>query len=210
MPDITVEPKDTAPTLPDAQSPAPEAPAGGADLPDDVLKVPAMQAIMAGQPGAFSAVLETFDSTPEAKNLVKHKDALMEAGFGLYRSLDGSKGAVFNQLFVSPQQIQEADQAGQLESIAPPFDELNAAVASSGAANPVLAEGERPTGFATGSGAAGGAQPALPTAMPAPPSSSVQRTLASKRAANLAPGAPASGPKPGSGRILNSILKPVV
>ena len=46
-----VEPK-TPMATPEA---APPAETGSADLPDEILKIPAMQAITAGQPGAFSA-----------------------------------------------------------------------------------------------------------------------------------------------------------
>lgn len=205
---VVVEPR-AGVTPPPPSDAAPESTsAGGADLPDDLLKIPAMQAITAGQPAAFSALLETFQSTPEAKIIAANKDNLMGAGFGLYRSLDGAKGVVFNQLFVSPDDIKAADTAGQLDQIAPPFDELNASVAGSGAANPVLAEGERPTGFATGSGAP--AAPPMPSGDLPPMPSSAQKTLASRRATNMQPGAPTTGASPGAGRLLNSILKPVL
>jgi hypothetical protein len=175
---------------------------GGADLPDDLLRIPAMQAVVAGSPGAFSAVLSQFEKRPEAKIISSNKDNLMKAGFGLYRSLDGQKGAVFNQLFVSPEEIQAADQAGQLETIAPAFDQLNMEVAGAGAANPVLAEGARPEGFRAGA--------AAPAAGPPPMAASAQKSVATKRANNLQPGSPTSGPVPGEGRLLNTILKPVV
>lgn len=204
---VIVEPRaGVVPPPPDA-APAPTA-EGGADLPDDLLKIPAIQAITAGQPAAFSALLESFQNTPEAKIIATNKDKMMEAGFGLYRSLDGAKGVVFNQLFVSPDDIKAADAAGQLDQIAPPFDELNASVAGSGAANPVLAEGERPTGFATGSGAP--AAVPMPSGEMPPMPSGAQKTLANKRSANMQPGAPTTGASPGAGRLLNSILKPVL
>lgn len=195
-----------------AASPAPEPvaePTGGIELPDELIQIPAMQAITAGQPAAFSSLLKEFDKLPEAKVIADNKDNLMKAGFGLYRSLDGAQGVVFNQLFISPDEIKAADTAGTLLELAPPFAELNAAIGSSGSENPVLVEGERPTGFKVG-GAVGGSVSAPTTATPKPMPAGAQETLASKRAANLQPGAPTSGARPGSGRLLNAILKPVL
>lgn len=175
---------------------------GGVDLPDDLLQIPAMQAVVAGSPGAFSAVLSQFEKRPEAKIILANKDNLMQAGFGLYRSLDGQTGVVFNQLFLSPDEVKMADQQGQLQIIAPPFDQLNMEVASAGMDNPVLAEGARPEGFAAGA--------AAPSAGPPPMAASAQKSVATKRANNLQPGSPTSGPVPGEGRLLNNILKPVI
>lgn len=186
-----------------------EAPAGGAEIPDEVLQIPAMQGLVAGQPGAFSALVEDFEKKPEGKVLAANVKPLQEAGFGLYRSLDGSKGVLFNTLFVSPEEIQAADQSGQLEAIAPPFDELNAAIAQSGSANPVLQEGARPTGMKMGGTQPSSAMP-MPAGSPKPMPSGAQKTLASKRAANMQLGAPTSGPEPGQGRLLNALLKPVL
>lgn len=185
-----------------------EAPSAAPELPDELIQIPAMQALTAGQPAAFSALLTEFEKLPEAKIIADNKDGLMKAGFGLYRSLDGNFGVVFNNLFASPDEVKAADQAGTLQEIAPPFAELNAAIGSSGSENPVLAEGERPTGFKVGSGAAAPVAPT--TEAPKPMSSGTQKTLANKRAANMQPGAPTSGASPGSGRLLNSILKPVL
>lgn len=181
---------------------------GGVDLPDDLVRIPAMQAVMAGSPGAFSAVLSQFEKRPEAKIIAANSDDLMKAGFGLYRSLDGQTGAVFNQLFVSPDEIKAADAAGQLATIAPPFDQLNMEVGQAGANNPVLAEGARPEGFAAGM-AAPAAGP-IELASPNPPSASAQKSFATKRANNMQLGGPTSGASPGAGRLLNTILKPVV
>lgn len=171
---------------------------GGVDLPDELIQIPAMQAVVAGSPGAFSAVLSQFEKRPEAKIIASNRDNLMKAGFGLYRSLDGQTGVVFNQLFVSPDEVKAADQAGELAAIAPPFDQLNMEVGQAGAANPVLAEGARPEGFKAGAAA------------PKPMAASAQKSVATKRANNLQLGSPTSGPVPGSGRLLSTILKPVI
>lgn len=178
---------------------------GGVDLPDDLLRIPAFQAVVAGSPGAFSAVLSQFEKRPEAKIIAANSDGLMKAGFGLYRSLDGQTGVVFNQLFVSPDEIKGADAAGQLATIAPPFDQLNMEVGQAGANNPVLAEGARPEGFAAGM--------AAPSAGPievSPPAAAAQKSFATKRANNMQLGGPTSGASPGAGRLLNAILRPVI
>lgn len=179
----------------------------GAELPDDLLKIPAMQGVLSGSPGAFSAVLAQFDKDPAAKLISKNKDALMNAGVNFYRSLDGQQGVVFNSLHISGDDVKAADAAGQLQSIAPPFDQVNAEIGKSGAANPVL-NAEVPQGVATGGGmpAAGPIELSAPKTMAA----SAQKSLAAKRANALTPQGPTSGASPGSGRLLNTILRPVI
>jgi hypothetical protein len=189
---------------------APEAPAAtdSQNLPDELVQIPAMQAVLAGNPAAVSAPLAEFSKRPEAKIIIDNKDALVAAGFGLYRSLSGDVGVVFNTLHLHPDELKAADKAGKLQQLAPPFDQVNASVAGAGPdTHPVLNAAEVPTG------------PKGPP-MPNPPQmnsgamnhtpAAVQRTVATARTNNLNPGSPTSGPQPGAGRILNSILKPVV
>lgn len=197
-----------APAAPAVESntttPAPAKSKGG--LPDELLQIPAMQAVFAGQPAAFSAVLEEFKKRPEAKILLGNKSGLMKAGFGLYRSLDGAQGVIFNQLYTHGDEIKQADTEGRLLEVAPPFDVVNEAVSKSGADNPILS--------ATGQTAFRSAPVPNPVAAPIGGTStqpaSVQKTTASARARNLSPGGPTSGAKPGAGRLLNSILRPVL
>lgn len=186
----------------------PAEPTGGVELPDELIQIPAMQAITAGQPAAFSALLTDFEKLPEAKTIASNRDNLTRAGFGLYRSVDGAQGVIFNQLFVSPDEIKAADAAGTLLELAPPFAELNAAIGSSGSENPVLVEGERPQGFKVGGGAPAPVAPTTET--PAPMASSAQKTLANKRAANMQPAPPTAGAGAGQGNLLRSIMKPIL
>jgi hypothetical protein len=192
-----VQPK-TAPAEVVPSSDAPKAPEGG--FSDDLLKIPAMQALFAGQPAALSTSLKDFAKRPEAKVIQSHKDELQKAGIGLYRSLAGDLGVLFNQLHIAGQDIVAADKAGRLLEVAPPFDQVNSAVASSGEANPVMnaavPQGPKTAGI-----------PPIP-ASPAP--ASVQNKTATARIKSLSPGSPTSGAAPGAGRILNSIMKPVV
>lgn len=180
---------------------------GGVDLPDDLLQVPAMQGVLSGAPGAFSAIISQFEKDPAAKLIVKNRDPLMRAGVGFYRSLDGQKGVVFNTLHISGDEVKAADQAGQLDAIAPPFAQVNAELAQSGAANPVL-NAQVPEGLAMGAGTSGAAPMELESIKPM--AASAQKTLASKRANALTPQGPISGASPGSGRLVNAILRPVI
>lgn len=182
-------------------TPPAEEPAKTPELPDELLKIPAMQAIFAGQPAAFSALITDFEKLPEAKVIASNKDNLMRAGFGMYRSLDGARGVVFNSLHLSPDEVKAADQAGQLQTVAPPFAELNSAIAQSGEGNPVL-NAQVPPGPKQSASA--------PVAPVQPLPAGAQKTLTSKRAQNLQLGSPTSGPEPGAGRLLNNILKPVL
>ena len=178
-------------------------------MPDEVLQIPAMQAVFAGQPAAVSASLKDFTNRPEAKLIASNKDGLMKAGLGLYRSLGGDLGVIFNQLRISGEQIKAADQAGTLLEIAPPFDVVNQQVAQSGEANPVLSA-QPPAGLASGGAPAAAAQMGSPVRPPAPLPASSQKSITNARLKNQTAGTPTSGPKPGAGRILNNILKPVL
>lgn len=183
-----------------------EAPAAPTELSDELLRIPAFQALIAGAPAAVSANLAALEKKPEARIIAQSKDSLMGAGIGLYRSLDGASGVFFNQLFLSPDEVKSADQSGTLLELAPDFDQVNAEVGKSGGANPVLTAGERPSGFKTAPMTSSGT-PAQP--LVTPPMASEQKAMANARAKNLQPGAPTSG-SAGAGRLLNSILKPVL
>lgn len=180
---------------------------GAGSLPDEILQIPAMQALFSGSAPALSASLAAFANRPEGKLIQSNKDALMKAGMGLYRGLDGDTGVLFNQFYLNGEELKEADKNGQLAQIAPSFDSVNQSVGQSGAENPVLKAGQVPQGFKTGSSASA----APPAVGPVPPASAgTQRQAMAARVTNMKPSSPTSGPKPGSGRLLNSILKPVV
>ena len=195
----------SAPVEPTTEQPASD----GATLPDELLQIPAMQAVFAGSPPAVSAPIEEFSKRPEAQLITKNKDGLMRAGLAMYRSLGGDIGVIFNQLRLSGAQVKAADQAGRLQEIAPPFDAVNQQVGSAGESNPVLSA-QPPTGLA-GSPVPEPPQSGSPVRSPVPPQpASSQRTTNSARLRNLTMGGPSTGPKPGAGRILNSILKPAI
>ncbi len=183
-------------------------------IPATIQKIPAVQAMLAGNPGAVSAPLAEFEKRPEAKLLVENKDVLMRAGFGFYRSLDGATGVLFNGLRIHGGDIQAADKAGQLQQIAPPFDQVNDNVSRAGAdTHPLLqatAVPNGPKGPSMPTPPQSGSAAPMPPVSAAPAPASVQNKLATARTNNLQPGSPTSGPNPGAGRLLNSILKPVV
>lgn len=198
--DELVQPKNTTPA-----APGESASKATSSLPDEILQIPAMQALFSGSPAALSASLAQFGQRPEGKLIQSNKDVLMKAGMGLYRALDGDTGVLFNQFYLNGEELKEADKNGQLAQIAPSFDGVNQSVGQSGAENPVLKAGQVPQGFKTGSSASA---PAIQNVPPA--SAGTARQAMAARVTNMKPSSPTSGPKPGSGRLLNSILRPVI
>lgn len=182
-------PADSA--TPKTDSPAPDE---AAELPEEVLKMPIISSLMSGAPPAVYAPSDA--KIPEVKIIDKYSKELMGAGFAAYGTADGVNTVLFNQLYVTPEEIKTADQNGTLlGQLAVPYEELAA-----GYENAKLKDGEEPSEMPTVP--AGG--------MPAPASSATDKKLATARIANVAMGSPTSGPAPGQGRILNSALKPVV
>lgn len=194
-----VKPRNTVAAAPEEASEQPTS-----SIPDEVLQIPAMQALFAGSPAAVSASLTDFAKRPEGKLIQQNKDVLMKAGMGLYRALDGDTGILFNQMYLNGEEIKSADKAGQLAQIAPPFDTVNSEIAKSGQNNPVLNSGNVPNGFKSTSA------PSAPVTNVPPASAGVQRTAQRARTSNMTPKGPISGAKPGAGRLLNSILRPVL
>lgn len=164
-------------------------------LPPAVLDIPAVFAVAKGQPAAVSAPDESPD--PAVKAITKNAQALVAAGFGIYETRDKKNWVLYNSQLVHPGDLLEADSQGTLGDVAPPFNTIGGQPAPAGAA---------PAGSATPAPTDQGPAP-TPASQPA---ASVQTNLAVKRQANITPGSPTSGPKPGAGRILNSILKPAV
>lgn len=192
-----------APDVTAAQPAAPPEGPSESALPDDLLRIPAIGAILVGQPAAFSATLKEFEKRPEAKLIMQNKGPLMSAGMGLYRSLSGDTGVLFNRRFIADADIKSADEAGRLQEIAPPFDALNQQLGSG--PHPMMNAEAGPDGFAVAQ------PPATPTAaIVPPPPASVPRQAQAARVKALTPGLPISGTRPGSGTLMRQILKPAV
>lgn len=219
-----VEPLNAAPLAPaveptnpqaqpasEASPPAQAAPGeaeGGSGLPPEVLQIPAFQGLLAGEPAAISASLEDFQKRPEAKVIQSAIPFLQKAGIGTYRSLGGDLAVLFNQFYISGQELKQADQAGKLLEVAPAFDQVNQSISGLGAdAHPSLKERQVPGALKTAP--ANPPQSASPVSTP-PPSAEKDIKAQQARMKNMQPGAPTSGPSPGAGRLLNNILKPVL
>jgi len=181
-----------APAAPPTEPAAPAAP----PLPEEVLRIPAMNALLKGTPPAVSAPVDL--KTPEVESLRKNAPALSQAGFGFYRSKDGKKDVMFNLAYLDPGALRVADEKGQLDTIAPPITDLvshfNDALSGAPAAPAAPAPSSPPP-----------APPVAPTGV-----SGAEKKLQTARIKNSQPGSPTSGPVPGQGRLLNNILKTAV
>lgn len=209
-----VEPNSSAPAAaaapavePTTPQPAAAPAEAEAALPPELIHIPAIQGILAGEPAAFSVPIAEFDASPEGKVITANKDPLMQAGMGFYRSLGGDIGAIFNRMYLADTEIQTADKEGRLTEVAPPLSQVNQMISQSGQANPVLQDKPRPTGMKTAGPAAPAPGPVVP---PNQPSSKTPARAIQAKMRNLDVGSPTEGSKPGAGRILNQILKPVL
>lgn len=199
----------TSPTAPPQAPVASGEAATGGELSDDLLRIPAVSGLLAGEPPALSTSIADMDKRPEGKVIENNLSGLKKAGVGLYRSLQGDVGVLFNHFYITGEELKAADEAGKLQEVAPPFDAVNAQISSMGAdQHPALKKREVPQGFKTAP-APTPPQSGSPVTAPAPPTKS-EAEIQQKRMANMQPGSPTSGPKPGAGRMLNSILKPVL
>ena len=194
-----------------APAAAPAAPAAepakgeAGDLPEALLKeVPALQLLMQGSPPATIAPKDA--EYPELKVVAKHVKDLGAAGFGVYQTADKKNVVFFNGLLVTPDDLKAADEAGKLDQIAVPYADLRTAL-EGGAGE---ASGTAPAAEAAGAPNMAPAAAVAPAGAGAQPSPAVDARLNAARITNLNVGSPTSGPAPGSGRILNNILKPAI
>jgi hypothetical protein len=199
---MAVSPTDIVPVDSASAAPAPaEAPApvegdsDGDGLPDEVLQLPFMAALLQGKPAA--TYVDNDAPPPEAEIILKYADPLADAGFRIYASKSKPVTVFYNAAVLPPEEVQAADNEGKLDQVAVPFSELQELFAGikregGGEASPEAAP-------------AAGAAPAQP--MGGPP---VNQQTTNARVRNLAPGAPTSGPTPGQGRIMANITKPVI
>lgn len=205
---MPISPEDIQPAAP-APTPAP-APAPGAEdelskllsedgeVPEEVLRIPAFNALLEGRPPAV--FIEQGKAPPEIQTINKYAPDLIRAGFGFYKADSMPVNVMFNGLLISPEELAKADQEGRLADIAAPYLEVKALY--DGAS---LKGASATTPEAT---AAAPAAPAQPNVAPMP--ASAQRQLAKARTDVIEPGSPTSGPSPGQGRILNALKKPAV
>lgn len=175
--------------LPQSSGASPEPPGEevSLDLPAEVLEIPAMHGLLHGAPPAV--YVEAGDKSPEVQTVAKNKDTLVEAGFGFYRSKDNTLTVLYNGVYVSPDTLKAADEAGKLTEVAVPFAQLRSDYENA---------------------VSGNTMPGQSVSSGTPPSARSQSKLTTARIKNLQPGSPTSGPSPGAGRIINSILQPAI
>lgn len=178
-----------------------------AGLPEELLQIPAIQALVAGSPPAVSGTISDFQKRPEGKLLAANKGPLMQAGMGFYRSLGGDLGVVFNQFYISGEELQAADKAGTLAQLAPSFESVNTSTQKAGLNNPSFNHKGPPGGFKS---APVPPVPQAATTIPNEPPASLQRKAMAGKVMNAKPTGPLSAPAPGAGSLLRDILKPVV
>jgi hypothetical protein len=195
-------PLDIQPAAPAPAAPVEQPPVG------DAFQIPAVGALLAGSPPAVSMDIKAMSGTPESRSIAKALPELMQAGLGLYKAKDGKTGVLFNQTRLHPQAVKAADKAGKLSEIAPSFEQVTAKLAELGPEGHPALTAEPPTGIAPPPGPESPTPPQLATGMvpPAP----VSKTMRSARVNAVQPGSPTSGPKPGAGRVINTLQKRVV
>lgn len=155
-------------------------------IPEAVLELPIFQGLLTGAPAAVYTPSGT--KTPETETIVKYGKELNQAGFGFFRDSKNKLDVFYNTSFLSPEFIKTAADKNKIPEVASPLSEVNAAV--SAAVGPPAGE-VAPMGGST--------EMNLPNT-----------PVNTARINNLQPGSPTSGPQPGSGRILNSLLKPTI
>lgn len=182
-----------ADVLPPSSGESPEPPGEevSLELPPEVLEIPAMHGLLHGAPPAVYA--EVADKSPEVQTVTKNKDALVEAGFGFYRSKDETLTVLYNGVYVSPDTLRKADEEGKLTEVAVPFSQLKSDYENAVSGNTVPGQSVS-SATATGN----------------PPSARSQSKVTTARLKNLQPGSPTSGPSPGAGRLINNILTPAI
>lgn len=189
-------------------------------LPPALTRLPAIQGVLVGAPPAVSASIKEFKDTDAGKAIVANKDALLAAGFGFYRSMHGGLAVLYNRFHIHGEDLKHADKQGKLTVLAPPFEQVDHALAKNGGAHlKAAALKGLPTGFAQptpqaapqqGAAVEAGQMPPPESGGASPASQALQKRLLQARVKNQQPGAPTSGPAPGGGRLLNTILKQVV
>jgi hypothetical protein len=161
-------------------------------------------------PMAVSDQIHSFEKKEVGELVKKHSDVLQQAGIGFYTSLSGKIGVMFNALHLHPQDLMAADKAGKLTQLAPDLDKVSHELSKAGKNHPILSSQGAPGAPALPTPVAAPQAGQMPQAAPVPAQTAMNRKLMQARIAALSPGSPTSGPAPGQGRLLSSILKPVV
>lgn len=190
-----VQPAAIAPAV---AAPAPDAQAPGTgsegEIPQDVLRIPAMYGLLQGKPAAIYAPKNQPD--PDLSTVIKHGKELIGAGLLFYEAKSKPVNVLYNTLFLSADDLEKADAAGELDKVAEPFADVRASFDQLRTNKAPGETAAAPASIAPAPAAMGGT----------PPPASVQNKLATARINNLTP----ENSTTGRGRILSAIQKPVV
>lgn len=238
--DLTTPPAGPLPGAPPGTPPETEAipPEGEAGpVPEHLLENPIVQLVLIGKPGAVST--KRIDEPEEVRQVFAEHKPLLDLGITFYRSIKGRPYVIFNPFHVHPETIVEADKTGKLDVIAPDWatklreeylkmlrpevreqylNQLKEQAGTPAAEPEEIKKKETEKAEKEAKEEAGSAAPpplpktpTLPTTdqLPSTPVS-VRRRIAQARVAALPKGGPASGPRPGGGRLLNLINSPLI
>lgn len=178
------------------------------ELPDSVADLQVVQWISMGKPPA--ARVGPGEFYPELEPLEENLVEVIDAGLGVFQAQSGDT-VLYNPLFVKEEELQTADAEGKLDLVAPTYGELTgkspqeiddktAKRLDKHAKNNMQ---KLSAGASTSDRAAKPAQPSTPVSK-LPPGAQEKLVGAQTNKSNL--NSPTSGPRPGGGRILNSIL----
>lgn len=174
----------------------------GGNLPPS-FKVPALQAVFAGQPPAISVPTKSED--PNLKLIWDDREQLMKTGIAFYKALSGDLGVIFNALRLHPEAVKQADKEGRLLEIAPPYTEVEKMVAGA-PVHPLQMVDQDEELVPPQPPQMTPPQSANGVLVPPAPAGTVKR-LQAERIKSTVPGGPTSGMRPGAGRVLNSLMK---
>lgn len=206
-----VEPAPMAPPA-QAQEGAPGAPGNPPKifeaLPDEVADIQVVQWVSAGKPPAVR--VGPGEYYPELEPIEKNLTETVDAGLDIYRASSGDL-VLYNPLFLDSEELKLADAEGKLDMVAPlyseltgktpePIDEETANRLEGYAKRNVKELAARGVTAPQDGAAEGTATPV--SRLPAEAQTSLVRAQVDKGQMN----SPTSGPRPGGGRILNSIL----
>lgn len=176
------------------------------DLPPAVAAIPAVRMLAIGEPPAFR--VEPGQYFPELEPLGKDIDKVLQGGLDIFKT-QGGEVVVYNPLFIGEAELKQADATGKLGEIIPPYGELSGSepqeVSDEKFQELVQAQDAAPSKMQALS-----VEEAPQQAAAQPPPAKVQGQINSARVQNVKPQAPTSGPAPGSGRVLNGLLKRAV
>ena len=178
-----------------ATAPAAPAPAADQEIPEAVLKIPAMQALLKGSINAISALRGGASARdPELKAVLNAAPQLADAGFSFYRGK--TRDVISNSLKLDPSVIETADKADLLDDVAAPWEHLKAIDLSGARVEPVAAV------------AAPVVAPAPAVAAPVVVESTGANTAATTAGAqNQMARSPADQVRPGAGAVANLLVK---